>query len=180
MLMFMMAQKHQQLNIAVQLSFFPHGPQNTVSPFILQHGESSVHCQINTLLGLFLLRRAAQEQIACLLRREGCLVLAGSNHVGSISPLSVNPSSKLQSKQKPCAHRFFCSSLSLPLTALHGFAFAKRTRHVSVAVYGGRRVPFHCCQRFFSGRWLDQSSEESVLPGNMNKSHTAFESVISG
>lgn len=33
--LFMMAQRHRQLNIAVQLSFFPHSSQNTVAALIL-------------------------------------------------------------------------------------------------------------------------------------------------
>lgn len=47
---------------ARRLTFFPHGSQKMVSPFILYHGELCVHCRINTLLGVFLFGMAEKRK----------------------------------------------------------------------------------------------------------------------
>lgn len=90
-----MAERCQWFSIAM-VYLFPQDLKDMGSSFIVQHGELSVHCQMNTLLGLFLFsmaekgRTGANRKTASRPEGSFSLALTWSNCTGSISSLSVN------------------------------------------------------------------------------------------
>lgn len=82
--------------------------------------------------------------------REGCLLLAGLNHVELISTVTVNTLKKVNGKQNTSLVHFVVSLFTLlSLMALRGFAFANRPCNASGVTYARWRVPILCCQQLF-------------------------------